>query len=97
MIRIEKTRKFKGYRVIEHIKISDTEFAIGYCRMEDYPYATFICRKDKGYIDKIPFLTLEEAQLNIVERMNKEINFYRPFRNLVKQDGTKVVGGKIYV
>lgn len=95
MIRIERIRRYKGYRVIEHIHVGEIEFAIGYCKMEVFPYATFCCKNGKSYLDKISFATLDEAQRNLIERMNKEINFYRPFREIIAKDTPKVIGGKI--
>lgn len=92
MIKFINRRRFQGYKIIEHIQIENTEFAIGYCRIEVFPYATFFRRKGKEYINPISFLTREEAERNLIERINKEINFYRPFKQLVANENT--IGGK---
>lgn len=89
MIRIEILKKYQGYRIIDCVRIFDVMYLIGYNKKDSKPYATFFSRNGKSYFWARYFESVEDAQKDIYERIERELKVLKPFRDKSKEEFRK--------
>lgn len=86
MIRIEVYKKYQGYHIIDCVHVCDVMYLIGYNRKDSKPFATYFSRNGKTYSRAKYFDSIEEAQKDIDNRIERELTVLKPFRDKNKEE-----------